>query len=265
MFINGAIFAKAEEKGRIEDIGIATVELCRKFDRNARKLFPLGGNAILGITAAKDFISTHLIASANGTFSSTPLKNYNLQFINGRAEFVVDLIKFMRYVSGIPGPQERFHLIPDVRNRTENGHHVTWTVDGLVKEFHRIERIQMERIQLVYDRKLENVEHGVVYDERTIVVSRVGYMLQDAINRGIVRRDEVVQQIKNAIYQLHEVGLAHCDICVRNVFVDMDEPHFAFLDDLEYLTALNDPPPNVNNCPNPPPARAEELDIYQMT
>eukprot|EP01038_Epipyxis_sp_PR26KG_P001425 gene1425-1997_t len=143
MFINGAIFAKAEEKGRVEDIGIATDELCRKFDRKARKLFPLGGNAILGITASKDFISTHLIASANGTFSSTPLKNYNLQFINGRAEFVVDLIKFMRYVSGIAGPHEKFHLVPDVRNRTPNGHHVTWTVDGLVKEFHRIERIQM--------------------------------------------------------------------------------------------------------------------------
>eukprot|EP01038_Epipyxis_sp_PR26KG_P005376 gene5376-7454_t len=30
-------------------------------------------------------------------------------------------------------------------------HCITWTVDGFVKDFHRIERIQIERIQLVYE------------------------------------------------------------------------------------------------------------------
>jgi hypothetical protein len=177
--------------------------------------------------------------------------NYNLQFMSGRVEFIVDF-------------QEKFHLVPDVRKETTNGHHVTWTSDGLMKEFHNIAPIQMERIRLVYNQNLENVEHGVVSDERTVIVLRVGYMLIDAIQKGIIRRDEVVQQIKNAVLQLHEVGFAHCDICVRNVFVDMEEPHVAFLDDLEYLTGLEDPPPSVSNCPNPPPAVARDLDVYQM-
>ena len=267
MFIHGALFAKSEEKASTHDIGTATSELCSKFSPKARKLFPLGSDRIIGITAAKELIEIHLIIynSATKRFESHPHRSYNLQFLGGRVSFAVDIVKYMRFVASITAPQEKFHLIPDVRKKTPNGHHVSWTNDGLRKEFHGLAAVQMERIQTVYAAaELPNVEKGTIEGDNCILVTRVGHTLAHAVHKNLIRRDDAIENIRAGINQLHGLGLAHCDICVRNVFVDIDVPHLAFLDDLEYLTPLEDEPPTVRNAPNPPPVTAYLLDEYQF-
>jgi len=187
-----------------------------------------------------------------------------LQIEFGCADFLCDLIRFMRFVANIRGPQELFHLKPDVRVPTTNGHHVTWTNEGLLKEFHSIEEEQMNRIQQVYSLRLANVEWGTVKDGRSVMVTRVGFRLQDALTKRLCGRDAILADVESCVNQLHGLGSAHCDISIQNVFVDERPPHAAFLVDLEYLTPLRARAPDVRNAPNPPPTDAESLDKYQL-
>lgn len=266
MFLNGAIFAKAEEKASIEDMASAATELSSKFNSTARRLFPLNCNEICGITSSKDLIQFHIISSVANRFMATIFRSYDLKRLDGRVHFIRDLIGMMRYVCTIAGPHEAFHLIPDVRRGTTNGHHVTWTVHGLLKEFHHISSTQMERISYVYNLRLPNVECGIVVNNNSIYVQRVGYTLSNAIMIGIIKREVALEQVCGAVDQLHSHGLAHCDICAKNVFVDLDPPYSAFLDDLEYLTPLDDTAPKVANHPNVDGVvvTARQLDQYQL-
>ena len=246
MFVNGAIFAKVEEKASSIDLDQAAIELCSKFDKNAGKLFPLESDKILGITASRDTIRMYSIGyqSGSGKFVSTLLKAYNVNFLEERVSFIYDVFRFMRFVARITGPKETFHLKPDIRMPTTNGHHIKWTNEGLIKEYHEISATQMARIQTVYQQRLPNVEYGDIFDERTVIVKRIGYTLLDALSKQLISRDEALIHVLAGIEQLHSLGLAHCDIKTHNVFVDTKAPHIAFLDDLEYLTPLADKPLN---------------------
>jgi serine/threonine protein kinase len=51
-----------------------------------------------------------------------------------------------------------------------------------------------------------------------------------------------MKQVSKGLEELHAIGFAHCDVCIANVFIDFNG--IVFLDDLEYLTPINDPPPH---------------------
>ena len=43
---------------------------------------------------------------------------------------------------------------------TTNGHHVTWTNDGLYKVYRKISEQQIDRMKFIYQKNIPNVEHG---------------------------------------------------------------------------------------------------------
>jgi len=71
-----------------------------------------------------------------------------------RVRYLVDLMKVCRWMASITGRNSSFHLIPKTRYKTNNDHHITWTVEGLLKEFdHRKDMRQaVQYINQVYTR-----------------------------------------------------------------------------------------------------------------
>lgn len=67
--------------------------------------------------------------------------------------------------------------------------------------------------------------------------------------------------------ELHDLGFAHCDLKLFNVFIDSRTGE-VFLDDLEYLTQLDDPLPHITNLPigvtEDRVHCARDLDHYQL-
>jgi hypothetical protein len=50
------------------------------------------------------------------------------------------MFKVMRWMQSISEPNDRYHLCPRIRMETRTRHHVTWTSQGLLKEYnHRID------------------------------------------------------------------------------------------------------------------------------
>jgi hypothetical protein len=133
-------------------------------NQDAHLVFPRGHQSILGIVSAGGLIDIVEIAAVGiGSFSTRLLKSFNLATIPGKVRFLETLVRFLRYVATIDGPNQSFHLVPGVRRKTPNGHHITWIREGLLKEYGRLQSPQqMEMIQIVYEAKLPHVEHGVV-------------------------------------------------------------------------------------------------------
>jgi hypothetical protein len=50
------------------------------------------------------------------------------------------------------------------------------------------------------------------------------------------------QVVQEAARQLHSLGIAHCNICVDNVFVNV-VGNVVLLEDLEYCQLMVNPPP----------------------
>ena len=134
-------------------------------------------------------------------------------------------------------PHKSFHLVPSVRRRSPNGHHVTFTADGILKEFKSINAQVFEYIRLVYEAKLLNVEWGRICGEKSILIMRLGVQLRTALANGSTTREVAIASVRAGLDQLHQLGLAHCDVKVGNVFVDFNG--VVFLDDIEYLTPVH--------------------------
>ena len=80
-----------------------------------------------------------------------------------------------------------------------------------------------------------------------------------------VDKATIVLHVEQALQQLHDqAGFAHCDLRIANCFYDPNSSS-VFLDDLEYLTPLNDPPPNVSIPESWHPVKnARDLDLKQL-
>ena len=111
-----------------------------------------------------------------------------------------------------------------------------------MKEYHceKLARINMQIISNVYTARLINVEHGRT--NFTFTTTSVGWQLVDALRANTVTKDNALVQIAAAVDQLHGIGVAHCDICVKNIFVSLDDSRI-FLGDLEYCQDMHLPPP----------------------
>lgn len=244
---HGRIFIKGEAKATQSDMGQASDELVDKFHKTAKQLFPAGCDEIPGITTCNERAELLAISYRHDTekFVVSMLAEYNLSDINHRIRFVQDIFHICRWVvSQTVETTPILRLIPTMRVQTRNGHHVTFSSSGILKEFahQALTRIRMDLIKKVYDAKLANVEHGVA-NHRSVTITRVGCRLADGLRSGIISKEKVLAEVAQAMNQLHALGLAHCDICCDNVFVDIEAPYSAFLGDLEYLCPMNSSPP----------------------
>jgi hypothetical protein len=119
----------------------------------------------------------------------------------------------------------------------------------------------MDAIRQVYELKLRNVEWGVV-NCTSVTIMRVGHRLRDVFRLRALDRQGIFEQIELAVNQLHANGFAHCDICVDNIFVEVEEDGGAvFLGDVEYCCALNCSAPTNLKRSNPNARTAGDLDF----
>ncbi len=120
----------------------------------------------------------------------------------------------------------------------------------------------MDIIRTIYAAKLHNVEQGHV-NCKSITITSVGRKLVDAITLQRVTKEDALDQITSAVAQLHSIGIAHCDICIDNVFVDVHN-NVVFLGDLEYCQPKGDDPPRGIRRAHQGATTAEELDARQL-
>lgn len=183
-----------------------------------------------------------------------------------RVEFIQDIFKIIRWIRTVTGPNRHFHLVQNVKVTTRNGYSICWTGTELQKTFKCFDANRLKRIATVYEAHLPNVEWGEVPDRsrKSITIRRIGKRLLTALREHLVTKDQIRVQLTQAVEQLHQIGLAHCDICLENAF--FDEPtNSVFLDDLEYLTPIRDPPPHHTRIPpDAQIATALELDMLQL-
>jgi hypothetical protein len=252
--VHGAVTLKQEAKYKSEDLEIAFHELTEKLHADAFKVFPQGCNSIIGVASCVGRIQLAIITYDPTTrhYSARVWKEYKVRDLSERVSFLVDLMKVCRWMSSVTGSNANFHLIPNLRRSTDNHHHITWTAEGIYKEFdHNRDMGQaMQHIHEVYTHtpRLIYVEHGRVIDDKSIIITRIGNKLSLVnMNCANLTKEMVVSQVRRGLNELHDIGLAHCDLMVSNVFIDSNG--VVFLGDLEYLTPVNDPAPNFNRLP----------------
>jgi hypothetical protein len=190
-------------------------------------------------------VHLYAIQYFNNVFTKRLIQQYSVEEISGRIDFTVDLFNIVRWIMSQTNPIENFHLTPEVRVKTRNGHHVTLIQNGLLKEFDKskLNSIKLDIIRQIYQLGLPNVEHGIV-NHVSITITRVGSQLKDIIRKHSRNKDEIYNQVKMGIEQLHANGFAHCDICLDNIFVDsLENGGNIFIGDLEYCRLVNDVPP----------------------
>jgi hypothetical protein len=274
LYRNGAMFMKIEQKASQHDLMIAREELVDKLSNDACRVFPRGAGSMIGLASAGKLIDLVAITHVRHRVFECQLQaQFNVESLEGRVKFLVSLVKLLRYVVTVDGPNSSFHLVPGIRRKTPTRHHITWIREGLLKEFRHLQSPQqMEWIKSIYDAKLDHVEFGEIQDFRGVtLVQRIGRTLKDCIRDNTVSKQAAYDQIEMGIRELHAVGFAHCDICVSNCFVDdVNGPTpVVFLVDLEYVRPVDMPsPPHPHNSRLPLgtvlPPTAEELDRLQL-
>mmetsp|Transcript_1139 Transcript_1139/g.1453 ORF Transcript_1139/g.1453 Transcript_1139/m.1453 type:complete len:456 (+) Transcript_1139:52-1419(+) len=241
--LRGALVLKGEAKLLASDMVAAKAQLIDAFFPEAASLFPMHGNVTVGVTTCSTTAAIYVISFSNGRFSANLYRDYSVQTnVADRVRFIVDIFKIMRWIAATTGPASEFHLIPSVRTRTRNGHFVTWTARGILKEFHGRHEGCVEKMLQVYNAHLDHVEWGeaVPGNQNAVLITRVGIQLRDALSRNLITHVAAIEHIRLALEELHRIGLAHCDIVADNVFVDQG---VAFLDDLEYITPCDEAAP----------------------
>jgi hypothetical protein len=204
---HGAVMLKNEAKGDIQYAEVAKEELTKKLDKSAMSVFPANSQSIIGMTTFPNSISLYSIDynHADMKFETSHLKSYDMRHLEQRVTFVQDIFKIAQWMSTVTGPQLPFHLIPGVRTKTPNGHHITWT-DGVIhKELKARPTTRasvsdltavLGRIGQVYAAKLDNVEWGEVKGPNIIEVHRVGFQLSRAINNRMISKDTAITNIR---------------------------------------------------------------------
>eukprot|EP00603_Paraphysomonas_imperforata_P012653 CAMPEP_0114467014 /NCGR_PEP_ID=MMETSP0104-20121206/9385_1 /TAXON_ID=37642 ORGANISM="Paraphysomonas imperforata, Strain PA2" /NCGR_SAMPLE_ID=MMETSP0104 /ASSEMBLY_ACC=CAM_ASM_000202 /LENGTH=427 /DNA_ID=CAMNT_0001640429 /DNA_START=126 /DNA_END=1409 /DNA_ORIENTATION=+ len=261
----GMLVIKGEAKLLARDLESAIDELVHKFHDTAHLMFPRGARMIPGIASCLESISLHCISYENRKFRQRHIRTYNVSELFGRVEFIEDIFKLAVWILSQTKPKQQFYLPSGVRMATPNGHHVALLRDGIVKkEFHHITlpRINMDVISKVYDARLANVEQGRTNCSSITIIS-VGRRLSDALNDSIVTKDAAYNQISLAVEQLHGIGVAHCDICVGNIFVSAEEST-VFLGDLEYCQEMLAPAPQGLRRSSVDASNGKSLDKIQL-
>ena len=248
ILVNDALCIKGEAKSSFSDMAVAENELIEKFNPDAYFKFPIGAKRqIIGITTCVGFAKIYCIEYLDNRYTANILKIFNMSEMDERVGFLIYIFKIISWLYSISGPAENFHLVPNLRLKTNNLHHITWRVDGIYKEFHKKRQdISFQNIQHVYDQKFPHIESGTVdIVSKSIIITKIGYKLTTSnLLKFKLTKDMVKEQVQLGLDELHSVLLAHCDLSINNVFIDANG--VVFLDDLEYLTGITDPPPFKN-------------------
>lgn len=264
--LNGVLVMKGEAKAFLTDMIVSRDDLIKKFHPSAYKLFPSGCSSIPAVLTCNEQIQLYSLSYFHRKYSMGLVKTYNVGVMPGRVEFISDIFRILLWVLSQANPVERFHLPPGVRTKTRNAHHITLLAEGIFKEFDRtkLSRIDMDAIRTIYSLKLPNVEWGTV-NGKSITITRVGSTLVDAMRVRHLSREDVFDQVSRGVAQLHANGLAHCDICVDNIFVDdLEDGGHVFLGDLEYCCGKDSKPRSDTRRADGRATTAEELDNIQL-
>eukprot|EP01038_Epipyxis_sp_PR26KG_P016746 gene16746-22907_t len=252
----GSLVLKHEAKYSADQLPLAVSELLTKMFPGVEELFPQDCFDIIGVTSSASVNQIHKLSfnPMRKSFSESLISEYNVNNIEDRVRFLVDIIKLCRWIIAVKPPNKKFHLVPGRREKTSNGHSITWCREGLLKEFQSFERqlrsnrggfvsdTQLGHINFIHSLGLPHVERGYPIKSlrATVMITRIGQRVQDALVEGKITIQQIMTDVRKGLDELHKEGFAHCDLRVENVFVDSDG---AFLDDLEYLTPINEPPP----------------------
>jgi hypothetical protein len=252
---------KTEWKAHDDLLSEAKQSLVNKFHDKAIMVFPRRDRRIVGLIGCPRRVELFVITfdpSTNTFITGTAVKVYLMAELRARIEFVVDLFKVCRWIATIDGPVGDFHLVPDVRMKTRNHHHVTWVPEGILKEFNgTVSEASLERMDYVIQKHLDYVEWGTrVPHSSSVIISSIGIMAKRVLSnikdasRRTAMRDKMIREVQAGLDSLHSMQLAHCDICLDNVFFEEPTAAFVegrfFLDDLEYITPLDGVIPNKN-------------------
>jgi hypothetical protein len=265
--LQGALVLKAQATTGSVDLTIIRDDLISKFHKMSYKQFPRGCSSIPAILTCNEKVQLFSLSYFRKVYRMNLVKQYNVDILSGRVEFISDLFRILLWTISQVDPVEGFHIPPGVQLKTRNGHHITLTAAGLLKEHCPSEErgeMSMEFIERVYSLQLGNVEHGTVKGG-TCTITRVGARLEDALRAGWLNRADVHAQVALGVEQLHANGIAHCDICVDNLFVDSAEDGGrVFLGDLEYCCSKDSKPPTGLRRSDPRAETAEALDHIQL-
>ncbi|KAG9411700.1 hypothetical protein AC1031_017339 [Aphanomyces cochlioides] len=241
----------------------AIKELTDKMADAAYFTFPCGRTSIPAWTTSSTLIQLHQLSymPSSQKYMTTIVESYFVTDANHRQKFVVDLFKILKWVFPIQEPNGLIHLFPQVRTLTPNGHYVTWLKTGLFKEFKAEADINMDLIRHIYSAPLQHVERGVCHRD-SVTITSIGRTLQHALSDFQGKRHLIIDGVKKALYELHSIGVAHCDVRAANVFVLLSNGR-VILGEMEYCRPLDAPPPDVkrkdDSC-----TTAGELDNYQF-
>jgi hypothetical protein len=200
----GCVCLKNEAKGDQIEAQDARKELTDKLNPEALKVFPSNSQSIFGMTSFPNMINLYSIVfdPTSNKFSTNLITSFDLRHLYERVRFIKAVFKIAEWISVVSGPHEDFHLIPGVRRKTTNGHHITWSQDCLLKELklhatdHSERTATMKCIGEIYAARLTNVEWGTVGEPNFLHVTRVGFMLRKAILGGMISREKAVADVR---------------------------------------------------------------------
>ena len=193
-----SVCLKNEAKAEPSEAEAARKELIDKLSPDALRVFPANSQSIFGMTTFPNLINIYSIGFNLTTkiFFTTPLCTFDMRHLNNRVLFVKAVFKIAEWMSAVSGPHEEFHLVPDVRRDTPNGHHITWTNDCLKKELKLSSPATMSRIDNIYRARMPNVEWGTVELPNVLYVTRIGFKLRRAILSNMITREKALVDVR---------------------------------------------------------------------
>ena len=267
MMFRQAHILKNEAKATLQQMTEADTncDLSSKYAPMAYLTFPKNRN-VIGILSCPQCIVLKEITydQFSQQYNERTLASYFLNTEEHLVNCVRAIFNVARYVISVAGPLTKFHLVPNMPMPTNNGHRVIWEREGLRKTL-KAGHSNEDLLRYLYAAKLANVEWGVVERPDNILITRIGHKLQSALLHGRITAEKAIADIQAGVAQMHEIRIAHTDLKVDNVFVDGG---VAFLDDLEYITAIdtimNKPYRVLSPIGQPDTMTAQELDVKQM-
>ena len=129
---NSAVVLRNVVKGDFAEAQIARQELTSKLDKSALHVFPEESQSIIGMTTFPERICLYSIYYnlSQRCFTSSELKSYDMRHLRERVSFTQDIFKIAQWMTTVHVPPTFFHLVPNVRTQTPNGHHITWQDGG---------------------------------------------------------------------------------------------------------------------------------------
>jgi len=240
--------------------------LSRNFAPMAYLTFPKN-RSVIGILSSPQYIQLKEITYNHSSYQykESPLASFALDSKDGLICFIKAIFNIARYMISVTGPFSTFHLVPNMLMETDNGHNVVWEREGLRKTLHALHRKEA-LLKYLYASNLANVEWGVVETPKKTLITRIGHKLVISLLNGLITAEKAIADITAGVKQMHDIGIAHTDLKMDNVFVDAG---VAFIGDLEYITELDTvmvKPFRVISSDNhqPDTMTAEELDNKQL-